>query len=64
MSERREERDSHGVGVVPEDGVVVEVKRRVEPKIDALLPVADATSVHICLHRDWLPRPVPQELKI
>lgn len=50
--------------MVPEDGISVIVCSRVEPKVNSLLTITLAMSVHVGLHRVWLPAPVPQELEV
>lgn len=55
---------SHDVVVIPQDGVGVEVCRWIKPEVHPLLSVSLPVRVHVGLNRVWLPRPVPQELKI
>lgn len=55
---------SHNMLAIPKDGVSVEIYRWVEPEVHPLLSVSLPMGIHVGLDRIWLPRPIPQELKV
>jgi hypothetical protein len=54
----------HDMVEIPEDCVVVEVCRRIEPEHDALLSLAMAAGEHVGLQDQRLPARVPQEFEV
>jgi hypothetical protein len=57
-------RSLHGDVSVPENRIIVEFHRRVEPQVDALLPSSYAIGVHVGLEAIRLPCHVSKEFEI